>query len=240
MNTAATVLVFVGIAILATSIIAGVALFSTGQAAATIVAESPQHLRAEQLAKLKMREAESSPPRKQDWPRMDRDDVYVGVLIALWIAGVGIIAVPIGAGAIASLEYSTQKLLAGCMMFGSTLALLGSASGRPTLKVTWPFRMVAKLIGRMFGHDVGPVEVRNAYLMGAAGLIAFNVSLFVLALTIISNSSVVGTATGILTPILFICYTKKARKLFREFQRLTMIFNEIKEAVTRTDKDGDP
>jgi hypothetical protein len=171
---------------------------------------------------------------------MDRDDVYVGVLVALWFAGLGIILAPIGSGAIAALEFSTQKLLAICLMIGASIALIGSASGRPTLRVTWPFRILARPFGAMFHHVTDPVEVRHAYLMGAAGLIAFNVGLFFLGMTVLGNSTVIGTATGILTPILFVVYTKKMWKLFREFRRLTAIFNEIKEAVNRTDKAGEP
>jgi hypothetical protein len=241
MITAPTVIALVAIAIFASIIVAGIAMFSPGRSAATILAEAPPDLRAEQLALLRSRPHEASRrDRHRQWKRIDRDDVYVGVLIALWFAGLGIMVTPIGSGTIATLEVSTQKLLAICMVIGASIALLGSASGRPTLRVTWPFRMVAKLFGRLFRHATDPVEIRHAYLMGAGGLIAFNASLFCLAWTIITNSTVVGTATGILTPILFVVYTKKMRKLFAEFRRLTISFNEVKEAVTRTDKAGDP
>jgi len=238
MITTATVLVFVGLAILATTIVFFAAVFSRAPVAETILAESPEQVSPDKVKQLRPRRPAA---RHHDRDRIDRDDVYVGVLIALWFAGLGIIAAPIGSGAIATLEFSTQKLLAVAMMFGSSIALIGSASGRPTLRITWPLRMAAKWIGRLFGHDVGPVEVRNAYLMGAAGLIAFNFSLLVLASTIITNSTIIGTATGILTPILFVVYTKKMRKLFGEFRRLTKAFNEVKEAVTRTDTEaGEP
>ena len=234
MITAATVLVFVGLAFLVSTIVSFVAVFSRAPVAETIIAESSPRGN-EQVEQQRQPQA-----RHRDRERIDRDDVYVGVLIALWFAGLGIVLAPIGAGAIATLEFSTQKLLAVCMMFGSSIALLGSASGRPTLKVTWPLRMASRPIGRLFGQDVGPVEVRNAYLMGAAGLIAFNVSLLVLASTIVTNSTIVGTATGILTPILFVVYTKKMRKLFGEFRRLSKAFNEVKEAVTRDVEAGEP
>lgn len=220
MTTAATVLVFVGVAILASTLVAVAALSLTW----------PRRGGAVQ---------DDLPARGGATGRIDRDEVYVGVLVALWLAGIGIMVTPIGSGTIATLEESTQKLLALCMMVGASIALLGSASGRPSVWITWPFRMAAKS-GRLFGYDTAPVAVRHAYLMGAAGLIAFNVSLFFLGWTILTTGTVVGTATGSLTPILFVAYTKKMRRLFGEFLRLTKIFNEVVVAVTRTDEAGDP
>ena len=119
-------------------------------------------------------------------PRLDRHDTYVGVLIYVWLASVGIYFAPIATGPIGAMDPTQQKLLAICMFIGSGLALFGSAMGEPLeIRITKPIRWVlqsraAKIIRR---HPYEPLPVRHCYRLGVAGLCACVVSMGVIPVT---------------------------------------------------------
>lgn len=164
--------------------------------------------------------------------RLDRHDAYVGPLIALWLAGLGIALVPIGVGAIATLEPDTQKLLALCMLVGTTIALMGAGAGEPTIWVFRAVRRVARTPGLRWMRHLEPnFAVRHAYLFGAGGLIAVDVGLGWFGYAVITNGTVIGSATGSITPILFIVYLKLTRKFIREYRRMTREFEVAKAAL---------
>ena len=163
-----------------------------------------------------------------DPPRLDRDETYVGVLISLWFAGLGIYLLPIATGAVGTLAESTQKLLSVCMLIGTSLALMGTTMGPGKLKITKPVRW---MLGRIRGDGYTPLSLRHCYRIGAAGLWATCISLLFFTLVLLTHGSIIGSFTGLMSPIIFVCWTRKGFKLFhesirmdREYSRLAKLF----------------
>jgi hypothetical protein len=167
-------------------------------------------------------------------PRLDRHDTYVGILIYVWFAGLGIFLLPIGTGTIGAMDPDQQKLLAMCMLIGSTLCLLGSAAGEPAdIRVTYPVRWVLKrhFVRKLLGHPYLPLPTRHCYRLGVAGLVA-NVTAFAFfSVQLLGTGSIVGTMTGLLPPILVVVWTRKARKLWRHAVQMDRDFEQIKKGL---------
>lgn len=181
----------------------------------------------------------SAPAAPKTSARLDRHDVYIGVLIALWLAGLGISLVPIGVGAISYLDAVTQKLLAWCMLVGTTIALMGAGAGDPAIWVFRFIRRLARIRGLRWVRHLEPtLALRHAYLFGAGGLISVDIGLGWFGYAVISNGTVVGSATGAMTPILFIVYLKLTRKFIGEYRRMTREFEVAKAALLGKDSDG--
>jgi hypothetical protein len=155
---------------------------------------------------------------------LDRHEVYIGVHLALMLAGIGIMLVPIGSGAVASMDPDTQKLLAAGMSGGSGLALLASTMGRPVFR---PMRWIRR---KIFHLEVMPLH--HCYLLGAAGLMAVDTALGVFSWTLIGRGSLIGTATGALTPILFIVFLRLTYRMLVGSIRLNREYDAIRDAVT--------
>lgn len=153
--------------------------------------------------------------------RIDRHIYYVGVMTALWFAGVGIMLVPIGAGALGTLDIGTQKLLAFALVLGSSLSLLGSSLGAPRHR-RWYNPMRWWFPG---------FKEEYAYGVGAGGQIALGVALGVFGWTVMTAGSLIGTVTGLLTPILSYCSFRFAHKLWDEHKRFNTEWRELKRAV---------
>lgn len=139
--------------------------------------------------------------------RLDRNDIYLGVLQALWLASIAILVAPIAQGAVATMDWDTQKIWATTMLVGTTVALTGAWCG---------------------SGGMGPVSRRflprmnreYAYLLGSGGLVATSAALAVFAWVVITESTVIGTATGAMTPILAYRYARMSCKLWREHRTL--------------------
>lgn len=153
--------------------------------------------------------------------RMDRHDYYIGVLIALWFAGVGVVLVPIGTGALASLAGSTQKLLALALILGSSLSLLGASLGPPS-----HFRWFNPMRWWFPEFKEG-----YAYGIGAGGQFCIGVALGFFGWTVLVNGSLIGSITGLLTPILSICAFRTGRRLWAEHKRLDAEWWKLKRAA---------
>lgn len=168
------------------------------------------------------------PTNGEDVDRLDRHDTYVGMLISVWFAGLGIYLLPIGAGALAAVDPETQRLLGACMLLGTTLGLSGSAMGPgQDLKITRPVRWFL----RHFVKGYEPLAVRHCYRLAVAGLIATNVSLGYFSWVLLNNGTVVGSFTGLMTPILFVTWVRKIRKLWRKARSMDREFEAKKSAV---------
>lgn len=159
--------------------------------------------------------------------RPDRHVYYVGILVALWFAGVGVMLVPIGTGALATLPSSTQKLLAFTLILGSGLSLLGASLG-PSNKPRrrWnPLRWWFPIL-----ND------GQAYGIGAGGQFALSVALGYFGLAVIANGSLIGAVTGLITPVLSVCSFRMGRMLWREHKRLDAEWWSLKRAATGEDE----
>lgn len=218
MTVIPTIFIAAAATIIISSMIAGALSFSTNRAR-----EAKRQETAASTTKYVAPVENMQPPAVCQ--RMDRHDYYLGVLIALWFAGVGVILVPIGTGALASLATSTQKLLAFALILGSSLSLLGSSLGPPGHFRWWnPMRW-------WFPE----FREANAYGIGAGGQIAIGVALGFFGWTVIANGSLIGTITGLLTPILSLCAFRMGRRLWAEHKRLDTEWWELKRAADGQD-----
>ena len=167
-------------------------------------------------------------------PRLDRHDTYVGILIYVWLAAIGIYLLPIATGVMATLDPVQQKALAVCMFLGSTLCLVGSASGEPVgIKIVRPIQWVlrSRLAERIRHHPYQPLPVRHCYRLGVAGLVA-NVTAFAFfSGQLLTTGSIIGSMTGLLPPILVVTWTRKARKLWKLAGSMDEDFERLKKDV---------
>jgi hypothetical protein len=173
-------------------------------------------------------------------PRLDRHETYVGILIYVWVASVGIYMLPIGTGAIGDMSAEQQKLLAACMFIGSTLCLFGSAMGEPlTLRATRPFRWLLKSRVATWirgGELYAPMPVRHCYRLAISGLVA-NVTAFTFFTgQLLTSGSVVGSMTGLLPPILVVTWTRKIRKFWRLAAEMDRDYELLKRDVHEGDQ----
>lgn len=167
-------------------------------------------------------------------PRLDRHDTYIGVLLYVWFASMGIYLLPIGTGAIGEMEPGQQKLLATCMFLGSTLCLLGAAFGEPpTIKLAAPGRWLLrrKVVRRLLHHPYTPLPTRHCYRLGIAGLSANVTAFMFFSAQLITSGSLIGSMTGLLPPILVITWTRKAVKLWRAAGQMDRDFERIKRGL---------
>lgn len=163
-----------------------------------------------------------------DPPRMDREETYVGMLFSIWFSGLGIYLLPIGTGTVGTLEPGTQKLLAAAMLIGTTLSLFGSMLGPGAMRITAPLRWVLRR-GRK--HPFVPTPLRHCYRLGGAGLFSISFSLLFFSWVLIQAGSIIGTFTGLISPILFICWTVKGNRLLREARRMDKDYKRISKQV---------
>lgn len=159
--------------------------------------------------------------------RLDRHDTYIGMQISVWLAGWGIFLLPIGTGVIGQLAPDTQKLLSMAMIVGTTFSLLGAAAGRapigrPELRITAPFRWVLMHVQK----DYEPLPLRYCYYIGAGGLLSTNIALAAFSWQLLNYGSVIGSLTGLMTPILLITWTRKMVKLMRTARRMDRVFHQ--------------
>lgn len=171
-------------------------------------------------------------------PRLDRHDTYIGILIYVWLAAVGIYLLPIGTGTIGNMDPQQQKLLAICMFLGSSLCLFGSAMGEPTdIKITKPFRWVLKsrLVRAIRRHPYAPLPVRHCYRLGVAGLTANVFAFLFFTGQLLTAGTIIGSMTGLLPPILVVTWSRKARKLWRNATNMDHEFNLLKQGVRRSE-----
>lgn len=167
-------------------------------------------------------------------PRLDRHDTYVGILIYVWLASVGIYLLPIGTGTIGNMDPQQQKLLAVCMFLGSSLCLMGAAMGPPTdIKITKPIRWVlsSRLARKIRHHPYTPLPVRHCYRLGVAGLTANVVAFGFFTGQLLTAGSIIGSMTGLLPPILVVTWSRKARKLWRLANQMDQDYERIKAGI---------
>lgn len=172
-------------------------------------------------------------------PRLDRHDTYVGILIYVWLASVGVYLLPIATGPIATMDPQQQKLLAVCMFLGSSLCLLGSAMGEPAnIKITKPIRWLLKrrFMARLRHHPYTPLPIRHCYRVGVAGLVPTVVAFAFFSAQLLTTGSVIGSMTGVLPPILVVTWTRKARKLWKLASEMDEAFETIKQGVQQGEK----
>lgn len=171
-------------------------------------------------------------------PRLDRHDTYVGILIYVWFSSIGIYLLPIGTGPISSMDPDQQKLLAICMFLGSTLALFGTAMGEPTtVRITAPMRwlLTRRLAEKIRRHPYSPLPVRHCYRLGIAGLTACVMAFIFFSGTLLTTGSIIGSATGLLPPILATVWTRKIRKMWRAANRMDIEFDLLKREANGKD-----
>lgn len=164
-------------------------------------------------------------------PRLDRHETYIGILIYVWLASVGIYLLPIGSGTIGAMDPSQQKLLAICMFLGSTLCMMGSAMGTPTnLRITKPFRWVLKSrpVRWLRRQRYAPLPTRHCYRLGVAGLTANIVAFGFFTGQLLTGGSIIGSMTGLLPPILVVTWFRKARKLHRIANQMDREYEALK------------
>ena len=169
----------------------------------------------------------------KDPPRIDRSDTYIAVLISLWFSGVGIYLLPIGTGAVGTLEPGTQQLLGTAMVFGTSTSLLGTLMGPCPLWPTKPVVWLLKKIRREYYH---PLAIRHCYRIGAVGLMSVLSALFFFTLVLISYGSLIGSFTGLLSPILFMFWVHKSIRLLREARKMDDDYAKMR---ARLEEDGD-
>lgn len=218
MNVVLTVLVYASATMVISAMIAALVSFSSRRAA-----EAKRNETSTPTTTTTHVTIHSLPNAHYD--RIDRNEYYIGVLIALWFAGVGIIMAPIGTGALSTLAESTQELLAYAMIIGSSLSLLGASLGRQKHHKRWnPVRF--------WFPDF---REAHAYGVGAGGQLALGVALGVFGIAVLTNGSLIGTVTGLLSPVLSFCAFKFGRRLWNEHKRLNSQWWELRRAAT----DGD-
>lgn len=217
-------LLIVGVLVLVVSVITGLATFSPERAADVRRAEAENQAVTEQMIRRHPEVVKMIIHRE----RLDRDEVYIGALIALWLGALGIIVVPSAIASTSGLPTSTQKLLGTCMLLGTTFALLAASSAPPyDDRPAWLKRLI-----------VTWWQVRHAYLLGAGGLFAVDVGLGWFAWAIAMHGSLIGTPTGLVPPILFLAYGKKAFRFIAEYLRMDREYNEAIRRM-RDDPDGE-
>jgi hypothetical protein len=188
MTTAAAVLIFVGVAILIGTIIAGAATFSPGLAAAVKVAEDDLPTDVETRIRLRH-------PEFIKAGRLDRHDAYVWLHIGLWLVGWGFVLAPAANTAITSLSWDAQKLLGLCLLNGSTVALAGISLGLP---LPGRRRVLRRVADNLFADLLGD-DIRIPYTFGALGLFSVGASMAGYGWTIYQYSTLIGTLGGGLT-----------------------------------------
>lgn len=169
----------------------------------------------------------------KDPPRIDRSDTYIAVLISLWFSGVGIYLLPIGTGAVGTLDPGTQKLLGTAMVFGTSTSLLGVLMGPCPL---WPVKPVTWLLKKIRKDRYHLLALRHCYRIGAAGLMSILSALFFFTLVLLSYGTLVGSFTGLLSPLLFLFWSHKALRLLREAKKMDKDYEEMH---ARLEEDGD-
>lgn len=205
-------LLIFGVLVLLASVIAGLMTFSDKRAEDIRSAEA-QNLAVTELILKNPRIVKKIIRRE----RLDRDDVYIGALIALWLGALGMILVPNAISSTADLPIGTQKLLGVCVLVGTSFSLIASSSAPPyDDRPAWLKRLI-----------VPWWQIRHAYLLGAGGLFAVDVGLGWFSVVTLIHGSLVGTPTGLLTPILFLAYVKKARKFIAEYLRMDREYNAV-------------
>ncbi len=168
-------------------------------------------------------------------PRLDRDEYHIGILYALMLSGVGIFLLPIDTGTVAAMEAETQKLLAVCMMIGSFISLSAASLGKPLPKILKPLWWLAKKI--IPGYDYLPV--RHCYRLGVCGLVSILGALAVFSWNLLTHGSLIGTFTGLMTPILFVVMSRRAWRLWSEASRMDREFEVLKHIAIEDDGGGD-
>lgn len=112
--------------------------------------------------------------------RVDRDRMYIWVHVGLVFVGVSIAARP-HIGLLSLLSDSTNRALAGCIITGSSLALVGSAMG-----------------SRHFLPQAA-IDLRRPYLFALGGQVSVVVSMTFYAWFITTHSDLIGTLSGALS-----------------------------------------
>lgn len=217
MNTVLAILVYAAGTIVICGALAGTLSFSTRRAS-----KVKKHENATIATQSDKPNPRREPNRIIIYQRLDRHEYYIGILIALWFAGVGVMLVPIGTGTLATLASSTQELLAFAMILGSSLSLLGASLGPPRTAVSQfnPMRW-------WFPHFKESV----AYGIGAGGQFAIGVALGFFGWTVLTNGTLVGGVTGLITPVLSICSFRLGRRLWREHNRLDAQWHALRQAA---------
>lgn len=169
----------------------------------------------------------------KDPPRIDRSDTYIAVLISLWFSGVGIYLLPIGTGAVGTLDPDTQQLLGSAMVLGTSLALIGTSMGPCPM---WYAKPLVWVLKKIRGNRYRPLSLRHCYRIGAAGLMSVLSALFFFTLVLLSYGSLVGSFTGLLSPILFMFWVHKSIRLLREARRMD---HDYARMHARLEEDGD-
>lgn len=159
------------------------------------------------------------PERLKPKQRVDRHEYYVGPCIALLLSGLGVLIAPNSSGAVSDLDEFTRQLFCGCMIVGSSLCLFGSSFGPPASKY-WPFK-----------YWFPNFQVRHAYLVGAGGNFALCIALSFFGVALFDAGTLVGTATGLVTPVLSLSAFLLGRHLWKEHRRLDAIWNEVKDII---------
>lgn len=168
-------------------------------------------------------------------PRLDRDEYHIGLLYALLFSGLGIFLVPIGTGTVATMEPETQKLLATCMMLGSFISLSAASLGKPLPKILRPLWWLARKIIPRYDY----LPVRHCYRLGVCGLVSILGALAVFSWNVLTNGSVIGTFTGLMTPILLVVMSRRAWRLWTEANRMDHEYEVLKAVAIEDNIDED-
>lgn len=160
--------------------------------------------------------------------RHDREYTYIGILLSLWFSGLGIYLLPIGTGSISTLDPSTQKLLALTMVLGTTLCLAGSAMGPgQDLMICKPAKWFLNKVQKHYA----PLALRHCYRFDVAGLFACCISLAFFSLVVLSAGNIVGSFTGLMSPILLVCWYRKGKFLWCEANRMDADYRDLAKRI---------
>ena len=119
------------------------------------------------------------------------------------------------------------------MLFGTSTSLIGVLMGPCPL---WPTKPVVWILRKIRKDRYHPLALRHCYRIGAAGLMSVLSALFFFTLVLVSRGTLVGSFTGLLSPILFVFWVHKAVRLLREARRMDKDYEEMH---ARLEEDGD-
>lgn len=162
--------------------------------------------------------------RREERKKFDRHKAYIYFHLGVIIVAIGIVLsrTP-STGAIAALSWDTQQMLGWCMMLSSGSAALGMLMGT-----------------RFFRRDTieHPLDLRYPYAFGLGGLLGVGISMWAYFITILLNSTVLGTLAGGMT----LAFGVMAFDLGRDFAKQIVTRTRTRNILTRREirrRDGE-
>jgi hypothetical protein len=153
--------------------------------------------------------------RREERKKFDRHKAYVYFHVGVWLVGLGIILAGAPAtGVIGALSWTTQQFLGFCMLLGSCSAIVGMLIGTRVLR-----------------RDTlaNPLDLRYPYGWGVGGLFGVGIAMWAYFITILTNSTVVGTLSGGLT----LAFGTMSIHLGYDFAHQIVVRTKLRNSLTR-------